>query len=258
MTTFFSKYEGAGNDFILIDDRSVSFPLDPSLIQQLCHRQKGIGADGVILLQPPRNPAAHFRMRIFNSDASEASMCGNGLRCLVRFIQDLGMPQLHFQIESEHSLHRCEVQEAGILIDLGSVEEVHWGLSFLGMTTYLVHTGVPHLVTFVNELETLDVAGLGRELRYFPQFAPAGVNVNFAQLLEDNQIALRTYERGVEAETLACGTGAAAVGYVASKLQGKAGPFSLKTRSGESLEVVLDRASVALSGPARLVFEGRR
>jgi len=256
---FFSKYEGAGNDFILIDDRSATFPIyNSALIQQLSHRQKGIGADGMILLQETQDPKAHFRMRIFNSDGLEATMCGNGLRCLVRFIQALSNNETpsSLLIETSHALLSCTSKKSHIVTHLGAVQSLFWNTPIYSLPTYVVHTGVPHAVIFVDDLESVNVLELGTEIRHHPQFAPEGVNVNFAQRLSNNHISIRTYERGVESETLACGTGAAAVGYVTSKLYNTQGPLHLQTKSGDLLEAEVENESVSISGPAHFVFSG--
>jgi diaminopimelate epimerase len=253
----FAKYEGAGNDFILIDDRAALFPYeDKSFIQSICHRQKGIGADGVILLTHAQKEDANFRMRIFNADGSEASMCGNGLRCLVRFIEKLNIETIPLQIETLYGIHSCLIRGEEIQTDLCDVEEQLWDGYLDGQRIYVINTGVPHLVMFVDDLDTVDVHVKGKALRFHENFAPEGVNVNFAKRLSSHHLALRTYERGVEAETLACGTGSAAVAYVVSKLYSLEGPIALQTRSGEILKVTRKESSLSLSGPARFVFAG--
>lgn len=254
MNLTFSKYEGAGNDFIIVDDRPALFSHDNiQFIQELCHRQKGIGADGVILLQESQTKDADFRMRIFNSDGSEASMCGNGLRCLVHYIHEIHGMTIQ-KIESAHRIHLCEVTEKGIWTELGSVKKLMWDFDFEGVSSFWVHTGVPHFVQIVTDLHLVDVFGLGQKIRHDTRFSPQGTNVNFAEIKED-RVLIRTYERGVEGETLACGTGAAAVGYVVAQLKQKEN-IVLETRSKSVLQVKTRHDEIFLQGPARKVFRG--
>ena len=252
----FSKYEGAGNDFILIDNRSLSF--DPSLVSQLCDRKYGIGADGVILLQ--LDPAADLRMRIFNSDGSEAESCGNGLRCLVQFARDLNLsPQ---RIAMHDRIVEAFSSDGRIGIRLGEPRNLCLNLPLAfdnsTHTVHLVNTGVPHVVLFVSDLSSIDVATLGRKIRHHPAFSPHGVNVNFASLLPDRSFSVRTYERGVEAETLACGTGAAAVGVIGSQIYALPSPVRIQFAGGDMDIVFSDKNffDLSLIGPARRVFSG--
>ncbi len=252
----FSKYEGAGNDFILIDDRSLSF--DSSLVPHLCDRKRGVGADGVILLQ--LDPAADLRMRIFNSDGSEAESCGNGLRCLVQFARDLNLsPQ---RIAMHDRIVEAFSHENRIGVRLGEPRNLclNLPLAFDGSThaAHLVNTGVPHIVLFVPDLPTIDVFSLGRKIRRHPAFSPHGVNVNFASLQPDHSLSVRTYERGVEAETLACGTGAAAVGVIASQIFDLPSPVHIQFAGGDMDIMFSDKNffDLSLIGPARFVFSG--
>lgn len=239
MNFAFSKYEGAGNDFIIIDDRALDFPLhERGLIQELCHRQKGIGADGIILLQ--ESHFADFRMRIFNCDGSEPKMCGNGLRCLVHFIEENLIKETPFNIETGYGVHLCKNEN---FVSLGKPSGISQTKDI-----YLVDTGVPHAVQFLDHLE-IDVTSEGRPLRH-----ENNANVNFA-CLKDDVISVRTYERGVEAETLACGTGAAAVAYIAHKHHQVSNPVSILTKSGEILTVLCEE-ELFLKGPVNLVFKG--
>lgn len=252
----FSKYEGAGNDFILIDDRSLSF--DISLAASLCDRKKGIGADGLILLQPAA--AADLRMRIFNSDGSEAESCGNGLRCLVSFAHDLHLsPQT---IAAHDRIIHAFSQNGQIGVRLGEPRRLSLNLPLsYNNSTHTVHfvdTGVPHVVSFLPSLSTLDVATLGAQIRRHPAFAPHGANANFASLNPDGSLSLRTFERGVEAETLACGTGAAATAIIASQIYNLQSPIQIQCQGG-NLEVTFSDSifsDLSLIGPARRVFSG--
>ena len=261
----FVKYQGAGNDFVLVDDRSLLFPVNKThLIEKLCHRRYGIGADGVVLVQ--KSVLAHFRMRIFNSDGKEASMCGNGLSCLIHYVRSLGWKEDTFFIETLHGIIPCEVQEDKVFLSLGPAEVLHWDYALdcggKGLTACVVKMGVPHAVIFMDNIEDIPVEEWGTEIRHHPSFAPHGVNVNFAQRCSDGTIKMRTYERGVEGETMACGTGAAAVAAVAEKKWGCKSPIRLVASSSECLEVCISQAEsgakqMALTSPATFVFEGR-
>lgn len=239
----FAKYQGAGNDFILIDNRTLHF--DCKLVSKLCHRKFGIGADGVVLLE------SNFRMRIFNSDGSEAESCGNGLRCLMRFLLDLGFPKADYQIQVGNRVVQAGFVGDKIRIDMG--EALHFKqLLIEGHEVHFLNTGVPHTVLFSAEA---DLATIGPFLRYHEHFQPAGTNVNIAQLGNDGALYIRTYERGVEAETLACGTGAAAVALIASQKYGLKNPIRVHALGGE-MEVLVDGLKVSLIGEATKVFEG--
>lgn len=258
----FSKYNGCGNDFILIDNRALFFPSqNVSFIQSLCQRQKGIGADGLILLEPSKD--ATFRMRIFNSDGREAEMCGNGARCIVKFAQEVGLLCPPCTIQTMHSLLKAGYDGDDISIDMGIPQEIEWSkkLSINGhpLTIHWIDTGVPHAVLFVDHLQHEKWMSLAPKIRFHPAFYPKGVNVNFASINGD-LIEVRTYERGVEGETLACGTGATAVALAAAKQTGKESPVRIKTSSGDLLKIYFTLNSkfenVHLSGPARCTFRG--
>ncbi len=253
----FYKYQGAGNDFIFIDDRPLSFPIKE--VEKMCHRQLGIGADGVILLQPSKS--VDFRMRIFNSDGSEAASCGNGLACLMRFLIDLGL---------EDKTYRIELMKSKVFIKMrGEEPVVCWQeakdlrLSFplpLAKETHLMHyinTGVPHVVLFTENLREVEVVTLGKEIRGHPQLQPEGANVNFAEVVKEGKILVRTYERGVENETMACGTGATAVAVIAHHLYGFKSPISVTSRGGE-VQVFFEKGgkNIQFQGLAKRIFYG--
>ncbi len=256
----FVKYHGAGNDFILIDNRSQVFPLpDPDLVSSLCHRSLGIGADGLILLQ--NSAKADFQMRIFNADGSEPTMCGNGLRCLVALIRRLGLASSQCSIEVGHSVFSCHIEPHQIGIYLGHptliLKEHRLSTPNQNWKIHVVDTGVPHGVVFVEDLAGLDVESLARPIRFHPQFSPAGINVNFAQVLSDGSLLVRTYERGV-GETISCGTGAAAVGWIASQLFSLPQPVSIYNLDKTHLLQIRHSESIGIElwGPAECVFEG--
>lgn len=240
----FAKYQAAGNDFILIDDRKEIFPVSAPLVKRFCHRHYGIGADGLILLQNSKK--ADFRMRIFNSDGSEAEMCGNGIRCLFHFAQTLGFHS-KLQIETIQETLSCYFVESKIAVLLPNPEIRH-ELAFV--------SGVPHLITFVDNLASVDVGQSGRRLRFDPRFAPHGTNATFAQRLPDNTLQVATYERGVEKETLACGTGAIAAAFLAHETFPMPDLIKVLTPSKELLEITRTSSRLELKGPVAQVFCG--
>lgn len=264
MTINFSKYQGTGNDFVLIDDRTYpgrthpgrerAFPIaDQALVERLCHRRFGIGADGLILLQD--DPDYDFRMVYFNADGAEGSMCGNGGRCIVRFAHDLGLFDSETRFRAVDGEHIAVVCEDEIFLKMSDVTGVgdRSGLTFL-------NTGSPHVVQFVDDLESVDVVAEGRAIRYSEAFQN-GTNVNFAQIIDDNTLFVRTYERGVEDETYSCGTGVTAVALVAHRQRNMPDPVFIQTIGG-NLRVSFNPHpdgrfdSIYLIGPARRVFTG--
>lgn len=250
----FAKYHGAGNDFLLIDDERMRFPVtDPDYIAHLCHRRLGVGADGIVLLQ--LSEKADFRMRIFNADGKEAAQCGNGLRCLVDFIRQKGYFSEKLLIETQLRIVPCSWQNNQITIDLGTPQWLLHDVPLDSFSLQLIHTGVPHLVAFVDRLDIPDFKSIASKLRYHEIFSPAGANVNFAQL-QEGKIYVRTYERGVEDETLACGTGAAAVAIAARRKYSLQNPVCVVPVSQEELFVEQTLETVRLTGSATFVFHG--
>lgn len=243
----FVKYQGSGNDFILIEDPS--FPLhDTQLIQRLCHRQFGIGADGLILIQP--SSLADVRMRIFNADGGEATMCGNGASCLVYY------KRRSLSIETAAGVLEGEFHGNSVRMSLGKPKVKRWGESLHGHTIYEVDTTAPHVVIFADDMRTLAVKEIGKAIRFDPQFSPRGVNVNFAKLQPDGSVAVRTYEKGVEDETLACGTGAAAVAFTAAELHGLKDLVNIAVQSGAKIGVHFKNGEVQLESSPQYVFKG--
>lgn len=265
MEISFSKYSGSGNDFILIDDRKGFFPINKvHIVQNLCHRRNGIGADGVILLQ--NSASADFRMRIYNADGSEAEMCGNGIRCLAKFLVELGFKEDSWHIETMERRLYCKLTDNRVSVNMGEPTDFSFDLplSVDGQlnTVHVLNTGVPHAVIFVDDEERVSIDRTGAMIRYHDQFRPKGVNASFACVRPSGEVFQRTYERGVEAETLACGTGATAVAIAAAKVKKLQPPIPVRTRSGSLLEIdfklngdkVLD---VTMTGDAVLVYRGR-
>lgn len=260
----FWKMHGAANDFILVDDRALTFPAsDNKWISAICARRTGIGAEGLILIQPSNK--AHFRMRFFNPDGSEVEMCGNGARCVARLAFDLGVAPAQMRFDTIAGLVGASVR--GDQVTLNMPEPKDWRMNLTlqlegcSLSYHFVNSGVPHVVVSVQNLDQTPVESWGRAIRYHKDFAPAGTNANFVAPAGPNMLRIRTYERGVEAETLACGTGIVAAGLVAARLGWACFPVKLRAASGDILEVngriagetVTD---VTLTGPAVHVFHG--
>lgn len=263
----FAKYTGCGNDFILFDNRQKNFPIShPGLIQRLCHRQLGVGADGILLLEPSLNPQADYCMRIFNSDGTEAEMCGNGLRCFIKWLETCGLKGPNYCIEVMHQLYKGSLVDAQVCIDMKNPSEGQWNipLSFKEkfFQAHFLCTGVPHVVIFVDHIDQVNLHELGPYLRYHPLWQPQGTNVTCVEQIEPQRLKVRTYERGVEAETLACGTGAVAAALaVAYQNHLAKSPLLLETKLGEELSVGFVRqqnlfSHITLTGPAQAIFEG--
>jgi diaminopimelate epimerase len=261
MELSFSKYQGAGNDFIIIDDRSACFPAEKELISRLCHRKYGIGADGLILLQ--KSLAADYRMNFYNSDGSRPGMCGNGLRCLASFIKSLGLTDDCCSIESPQGIHSIKFMGDKVAVSMGTPKVQHWELPLVhegqALKAYVIHSGVPHAVFFLDEIENVNLDHLGKQVRFSPLFSPEGVNVNIVTVAKPSSLCIRTYERGVEGETLACGTGAVAAAYAASLVFGLNSPIQILPASKETLEVVRENkeGEMFLIGSAAFVFSGK-
>jgi diaminopimelate epimerase len=253
--TFFHKYHGAGNDFILIDNRKLTFDADNiALVKRLCDRRFGIGADGMMLLQ--KHPLYDFEMRYFNSDGHEASMCGNGGRCIVAFAYKLGIIGLRTEFMAFDGIHEADlISESDVFLRMSDVKDIE-----ANGNEFYMNTGSPHFVRFVESLENLDVEIEGRAIRYSDRFREEGTNVNFVKM-EDDQLTVYTYERGVEAETLACGTGITASALSAAVVKGlSSGSFPVRAKGGD-LSVSFEKSengftNIWLRGPATFVFEG--
>ncbi len=261
----FWKMHGAANDFILVDDRAGTFPADDrDWIAAISRRRTGVGCEGVILIG--RSEKADFRMRFFNPDGGEVEMCGNGARCVARLAHEIGAAPGHMTIDTVAGLLRAEV--IGDRVQLQMTPPKDWRLRQTldwdgrGITYSFVNSGVPHCVIEVDDLDEVDVAAFGSAMRRHAAFAPAGTNVNFVRVDGPQALAIRTFERGVEAETQACGTGVVASGLIAGKLGWVVRtPVLITCASGDVLEVDYrmtdDTAEcVTLLGPAVHVFEG--
>ncbi len=260
----FTKMHGAGNDFVMVDARDLhSLQLSTGLIEAVCNRRTGVGADGLIIIDRATQPEASFRMIYFNSDGGEAEMCGNGARCSVAFAHKLGLMDRQCLFETYSGVLSGQIfAENDIEVSLPVWKDLHLNID-LGSQPFKNHhicnTGVPHLVIPVPDVKELDVESLGRVYRHHQFFAPAGTNVNFVSQHPDNaEQELRTYERGVEDETLACGTGASATAVVLCQLGLAQSPVSFRTRGGDALRVSVDFAGqkLLLRGPAETSFRG--
>ena len=256
---------GAGNDFILIDNRDREIQLRASQIEQLCHRQRGIGADGLLLLEPSANGAADWSWQFYNADGGTAEMCGNGARCFAAFIRKKTDTPARLTFETQAGIIEAECKGSEITVTLTAPEGLAIGQEIdLGgkpVTSHSLNTGVPHAVVFVDDADRTMVHEEGQAIRRHPHFAPSGTNVNFVQVLEPNLIRVRTYERGVEGETLACGTGVSAAAIITSHLRQTPPPISVQVQGGEILRVDFQASesgfqNVKLTGPAEFVFEG--
>jgi len=258
MKTTFYKYEGTGNDFIFIDNRQNNFPKnDTALIQKLCDRRFGIGADGLILLE--NDSQNDFRMVYYNSDGNQSSMCGNGGRCIVAFAQKLGLVSDETTFVATDGLHYATILENGVVsLQMKDVDFVKIEKDYI-----FLDTGSPHHVMLVDDLAKFDVKNKGAEIRYSDLYGKAGSNVNFVNQISDNHFRLRTYERGVEDETYSCGTGATAAA-IAMNALGKTNAHTIELDvEGGKLEVSFDKLAddskyinVFLKGPATFVYQG--
>lgn len=261
----FSKMNGSGNDFIVIDNRETLVTgegLD-RFVRGVCRRKISVGADGVILIE--NTAGADFRWQFFNSDGSRAEMCGNGARCAARFAWLNGIAEKEMVFETDAGPISAEILgdrvKVGMTEPFGFVPDLTIPLADQTVTAGSINTGVPHVVIETETLETMDVETPGRGIRYHDHFAPAGTNVNFCQRIGEGKIAVRTYERGVEGETLACGTGCVAAALTTAHRTGWDSPIDVVTRSGGVLTIHFNREAegfsrVFLEGDARLVATG--
>ncbi|MCH5285236.1 MAG: diaminopimelate epimerase [Akkermansiaceae bacterium] len=269
MKLHFYKMTGAGNDFVMVDNRdlALSRQLTRETIAALCDRRFGIGGDGLIAVEPAQ-AEGDVRMRYYNSDGGEAEMCGNGARCFTAFVHFLTQGQLSsIRFETMAGLVHGHINPDGnVTVQLTTPKDMKLHALAASDTVpapvHFINTGVPHAVAYLDSVDEIDIVKMGAFLRYHEAFAPAGTNANFACVLSPQHLKLRTYERGVEDETLACGTGMTATALLHAVLTGAPSPISLDVAGGVTLSVAFTRvgesgfADVTLTGPAVRVFEG--
>jgi diaminopimelate epimerase len=255
--TQFYKYQGTGNDFVLIDNRDNFFDRNnQKLIESLCHRRFGIGADGLMLLE--KSEKASFTMRYYNSDGRESSMCGNGGRCIAAFATDLGVVNAgeSFSFDAVDGMHEALVEGDVVSLKMVDVKGVR-----VYDEGFFLDTGSPHFIKFVKDPSEIDVYEQGKFWRHHELFAPDGTNVNFVGPVKDGKVIMRTFERGVEDETWSCGTGAVASAIATFVNSGEGNSFVMSVPGGEltvSFNAVDEETfdNIWLKGPAKYVFEG--
>ncbi|QSS96747.1 diaminopimelate epimerase [Psychroflexus sp. ALD_RP9] len=255
MQISFYKYHGAGNDFVMIDNRTNNFKNDTKLIKWLCDRRFGIGGDGLILLEESNQVEAHFKMIYFNADGRESTMCGNGGRCIVAFAQFLGIIDHECIFEAIDGLHEANVEGDTVNLKMIDVDDITQSSQ-----DCFLDTGSPHHVQFVDNLDAVDIEKQGSKIRFDDRYKTiGGANINFVEV-RNSDLNIRTYERGVEAETLACGTGITAAAIAAALTYDIESPINVKAIGG-GLSVSFRRQAskfndVWLKGPAKQVFKG--
>jgi diaminopimelate epimerase len=261
----FYKMSGAGNDFIIIDNRRqiVGDANLTGFISKVCRRKMSAGADGLILVET--SDRCDFRWRFFNSDGSPAEMCGNGARCAARFAYVNGIAGNTLSFETEAGVVSAQIDGDRVKVKMPDPKDLKLShaLELTGGSLDIssIHTGVPHVVVMVAQIDDVDVVTLGREIRFHRAFAPSGTNANFVSRRTGNEIQIRTYERGVEDETLACGTGAIASAIVSACRFKMSSPIDVKTRSGEYLRIHFNAEDgqfdrIYMEGDARIIYIG--
>jgi len=256
MQVHFYKYQGTGNDFIVLDNRKHDYSnLSSEQIRRLCDRRFGIGADGLMMLN--EKVGYDFEMKYYNADGREGSMCGNGGRCMVRFAYQLGIHRNLYNFLAADGVHEAEIDPDGIISlkmkDVDNVRKFH--------SDFILDTGSPHYIKIVSDVMNVDVFKKGHDIRYSKEFEEEGINVNFVEQVSDDKIIVRTYERGVEDETYSCGTGVAAAALVCYHNENGFNEVEVKTLGG-NLSVEFDRIdesayeNIWLCGPAEKAFEG--
>jgi len=260
----FTKMNGAGNDFVMVDNRAGDVHLSPEQITRICDRHRGVGADGILLLEESTN-GVDFRMRYYNRDGGEAEMCGNGARCFARFAKKVAGARDKISFETPAGIVGAQLH--GDLVTLNMSEptdlrmNVRLQIESEEAVVHYINSGVPHVVVPVSRIDVVDVRSKGEKMRRHEMFAPKGANVNFLEKRDAKKIAIRTFERGVEDETLACGTGVVASALVFATMEKVSGTIGVRVRGGNELTVGFDRrdggfCNVTLTGPADFVFEG--
>ena len=264
MTIPFTKMNGAGNDFVMLDNRDLRYSLKKEDIAWLCDRHRGVGADGLLAVEPAQ-AGADFRFRYYNADGGEAEMCGNGARCFARFVATLLGETRDMTFETIAGTLGASFIGEQVCIAMSEPFEQEADLPVavdgLASQIHSVNTGVPHAVSYLENLSDLDVVKFGSAIRHHDHFSPSGTNVNFAKVLKPGHIAIRTYERGVEDETLACGTGMVACALYHHLLDEAPSPVKVDVKGGDTLSIGFERVgdsfkNVTLTGPADITFTG--
>jgi diaminopimelate epimerase len=260
----FTKMNGAGNDFVMLDNRTGEIQLRRDQISRICDRHRGVGADGILLLEPSVN-GADFRMRYYNRDGGEAEMCGNGARCFARFVNKVAGSARKLTFETPAGIIGAEMQDDLVRLQMSDPTEMRLGVQLQvegeDATVHFINTGVPHVVVPVSRVDMVQVRERGSSIRHHEMFSPKGTNANFLEKRGRKSIGIRTYERGVEDETLACGTGVVASALIFAAMEKVDGPITVLVRGGSELAVDFERdgqrfRNVTLTGPAEFVFEG--
>lgn len=250
----FYKYQGTGNDFVIMDDRKNIFPMEDSdLVHKLCDRKFGIGADGLILLQ--NDMQSDFRMIYYNADGKESSMCGNGGRCIVAFANYLGLIKNSCIFNAIDGLHEAKINNNQVELKMSDVNGIENSNG-----DWILNTGSPHYIRFVEDLKKIDIYNDGKSVRYNQRFSTEGINVNFIEVVKNNLI-VGTYERGVENETLSCGTGVTAAALIYGHLNPGINDVAIQTKGGNlRVKFTTDGegnfSNIWLCGPTELVFKG--
>jgi len=263
----FMKLSGAGNDFVIVNNmRQIIDSTDTDFVNfvtKVCQRRMSVGADGVLLVE--KADEVDFRMRYFNADGGEVETCGNGARCISKFAYLNGIASEQMQFLTNAGIYESEVVGENVKVRMSDPTDVRFNIPLQledGMHTVgFANSGVPHVVFFIDDLEGTDVFNIGRQTRYHNDFKPAGTNANFIRIQSPERLDIRTYERGVEDETLACGTGSIASAVVSATLGKVTSPVSVKTASGVILKIHFDMEgsearNVYLEGDARIIYTG--
>ena len=260
----FVKMNGAGNDFVMLDNRAGSIELTRDQISKICDRHRGVGADGILLLEETSN-GADFRMRYYNRDGGEAEMCGNGARCFARFANKVAGVLGPITFETPAGIIGATIEGERVKLEMSDPTDLRLNVNLQlegeDATVHVINTGVPHVVVPVSRVDMVQVRERGSAIRYHEMFKPKGTNANFLEKRGERSIAIRTYERGVEDETLACGTGVVASALIFAAMEKVRGPITVSVRGGSELAVDFEKQGdwfrdVTLTGPAEFVFEG--
>jgi len=256
MKVTFYKYQGAGNDFVILDNRDEKYSsLTPKQVKLLCDRRFGVGADGLMLLS--KKEGCDFEMIYFNADGNESSMCGNGGRCMTKFASQMGITRSRYVFKAIDGMHEAEIDhDDTVRLKMQDVNEIDKHATYT-----VLNTGSPHFIKFTSDIMNVDVVQTGREIRYSSAFKAEGINVNFVETLDEDSIYVRTYERGVEDETLSCGTGVTAAALLSAHNDNGFNRVEVKTPGGH-LSVEFEKIddehfkNIWLCGPAELVYKG--